>query len=180
MALEYSSDWWVPVSRGLLAIIFGLLAIFFPALGTAAAVYLFASYFLLDGALNFALALSLTKTRGGSAWPVFVGLVGVVMGVAFFFWIEHTAALVLYLIAAWALVTGLGELGRASGLRTGARDDLLLFLTGLVLVILGAVLVIRPSGGLLNMLALIGVFFVVYGAILIPAGLKMRELARQR
>jgi uncharacterized membrane protein HdeD (DUF308 family) len=53
-------------------------------------------------------------------------------------------------------------------------------LTGLVLVILGAVLVIRPSGGLLNMLALIGVFFVVYGAILIPAGLKMRELARQR
>jgi uncharacterized membrane protein HdeD (DUF308 family) len=85
----------------------------------------------------------------------------------------------LYLIAAWAIVTGLLEVTAAIFLRRELRGEWLLALAGLLWVAFGILLAVRPAEGAIALVSVIGVFAILFGVVLLALGARLRRLRRR-
>jgi uncharacterized membrane protein HdeD (DUF308 family) len=172
-------NWWVVFLRGLAGIIFGLITFFEPGISLAALVLLFGAYALVDGVLSIATAV---RRRGADRWWLLLveGIAGVLAGLVTFFWPAITAIVLLYLIAAWALVTGVLEIAAAIRLRKAITGEWLLALSGVASVILGVLLMIAPGPGALAVVIWIGAYAFVFGALLIGLSFRLRSLRTPR
>ncbi len=176
--LDYLSRyWWTLAVRGGLAALFGLAALIWPGITLRVLVWLFGFYAVVDGLLALAALLVGGRLASGRrGWLLFEGVVGIAAGVFTFLWPRITALVLLYLIAAWAVVTGLLELAAAVILRRELRGEWLLALAGVLSVAFGILLAVRPGEGAIAIVSVIGVFAIVFGAALLVLGLRLRRL----
>src|SRR6266545_234624 len=100
--------WWVVGLRGLLAVVFGVVALVFPGITLTALVYLFGAYALVDGV--FAITTAIGGSSGHRVWFVLEGIAGIAAGILAFVFPVITGAALVYLIAAWAILTGVFEM----------------------------------------------------------------------
>jgi uncharacterized membrane protein HdeD (DUF308 family) len=164
--------WWAVALRGLLAVLFGLAAFFWPGITLVTLVFLFGAYALVDGV--FALV---SAFRADDRWPLlFEGVVGIAAGVVAFVWPGITALALLYLIAAWAIITGILEIVAAVRLRKVIENEWLLALGGVASIILGVILVVAPGAGALGLVWAIGAYAILFGIALIALGFRLRGL----
>jgi uncharacterized membrane protein HdeD (DUF308 family) len=170
-------DWRVIALRGLVAVAFGVVTLVWPGLTLWSLVILFGVYALLDGLTALAAALGderpLRRSRG---WLVFEGICGIAAGIVAFAWPDITAVALLYVIAAWAILTGIVEIAAAIALRNVLRDTWLLGLGGLASMVFGVLLVITPGAGALVITWLIGWFALFFGAMLVALAWRLRRL----
>jgi uncharacterized membrane protein HdeD (DUF308 family) len=168
-------NWWVVLLRGLAGIFFGIATFFAPAISLAALVLLFGAYALVDGVLTLISALRNRATN--ERWWVLLleGLTGVIAGVLTFIWPGITALALLYLIAAWALVTGALEIAAAIRLRKVIDHEWLLVLSGIASIVLGVLLAMFPGPGALALVFWIGAYALVFGVLLVALGFKLRS-----
>lgn len=176
MILEaLSRNWWMVALRGLCAVIFGILAFARPDITLSALVLVFGAYALVDGILSIVAAIS---RRSGAPWWALVleGIAG--LGAAAFAFLSPgiTALALLFLIACWAILTGVLEIVAAIALRKELRGEWLLVLCGLASILFGFVLVARPGAGALALLWLIGGYAIVFGVLLIALGFRLKGL----
>jgi uncharacterized membrane protein HdeD (DUF308 family) len=174
-----SRNWWAVSLRGLAGILFGIITFFAPAISLAALVLLFGAYALVDGVLAIVTAV---RRRGADRWGLLLveGLVGIAAGVLTFVWPAITAIALLYVIAAWALVTGAFEIAAAFRLRKVITGEWLLALSGIFSIGLGVLLVLFPGPGALAVTIWIGAYAFVFGALLFALGLRLRGLGSPR
>ncbi|HEX5962620.1 MAG TPA: HdeD family acid-resistance protein [Gemmatimonadales bacterium] len=168
-------NWWVVLIRGLIGILFGLVTFFAPAISLAALVIVFGAYAFADGV--FAI-ISAVRRRGTDRWWLLLleGVVGIAAGVVTLLWPGITALALLYLIAAWALVTGALEIAAAIRLRKAITGEWLLALSGVVSIALGVMLALFPGPGALALVIWIGAYAFVFGALLIGLSFRLRSL----
>jgi uncharacterized membrane protein HdeD (DUF308 family) len=167
--------WWMLLVRGVLAILFGIIALVAPGIALLAFIYVFAAYALLDGIA--AIVVSLQERRFLRIWWVLLleGIAGIIFGILAFAWPGETALVLLYLVAFWALVTGVIEISAAfivpgtTGQRWGVG------LAGLLSLIFGVILLVRPGAGLLAILWLVGIYAIAFGLSLIVYGFQVRS-----
>jgi uncharacterized membrane protein HdeD (DUF308 family) len=172
--------WWVLALRGALAVLFGVLLFAWPALGLVVLVALFGAYALVDGVLALAAALGQGEDRGHRGAQLLEGVVGVLAGLAALVWPGMTALVLLYIIAAWAIVTGLAEIVAAVRLRAVIDNELWLGLGGLLSILFGLYLIVLPGAGALAVAWLIGVYAVLFGLALIALALRLRGMGPDR
>lgn len=173
-----SRNWWVVLLRGLAGIIFGIVTFFRPGISLAALVLVFGAYAFVDGILTL---VSAVRRRGSTdRWWVLVleGIAGILVGLATLFLPGITAIALLYLIAAWALVTGILEIVAAIRLRKAITNEWLLALGGIASIILGVVLIIAPGPGALALVIFIGAYAFVFGALLVALSFRLRAVGR--
>lgn len=173
-------NWWAVLLRGVAGILFGIFAVLVPGISLAALVLVFGAYAFADGVLN---VVSAIRRRGASdRWWVLLleGVVGIGIGVATFIWPGITALALLYLIAAWALVTGAFEIAAAIRLRKVITGEWLLVLSGIASIALAVLLMLFPGPGALVVVLWIGAYAFVSGALLIALGLRLRSWGRSR
>ena len=178
--LEYlTRHWWSVALRGVLAVAFGVAAWIWPDITVHALVLLYGFYALVDGLLALAALLvggSLVRERRG--WLIVEGVAGIAAGVIAFLWPGITALVLLYLIAAWAIATGVLEIAAAIWLRRELRGEWLLALVGVVSVLFGVFLVVRPGEGAIAVVWALGLYALVFGVALVALGLRLRHLGR--
>jgi uncharacterized membrane protein HdeD (DUF308 family) len=178
MMLEVLSRyWWTLALRGAVAVLFGVLALFWPQITLTVLVLLFGAYALVDGLV----ALGTVIFGGGRAagrrpWLILEGILGVAAGVVTFVWPQITAVALLALIAAWAVLTGVVELVAAVRLRREIEGEWLLALSGALSVIFGVLIVIWPGAGALAVVWLIGIYAIIFGVTLLMLGFRLRRL----
>ena len=163
--------------RGVLAILFGVLALVMsPSITITFLVYLFGAYAVLTGIAAVATALRYTKEQG---WALLLveGILSILVGIVAFVWPGITALIFLYLIAAWAIVIGLMEIVGAFTLPLGTGQEWLLGLAGVVSIIFGVLIAIRPHTGLVTLVWLLGIYAIVYGILYIVGYFQTRSLA---
>ncbi len=168
-------NWWAVLLRGLVAILFGIVTFVNPGISIAALVLVFGAYAFADGVL----ALVSAFRRGGaqgSGVLVLEGVAGVAAGVVTFLWPGITALALLYLIAAWALVTGVFEIVAAVRLRKVLTHEWLLALGGVASIALGLLLVAFPGAGALGVVLWIGAYALVFGVLLSVLAFRLRAL----
>ena len=160
--------------RGVLAILFGLAAFVWPGVTLVALVLLFGVYALVDAVMALVSGLSNRHTPHWG-WQVFEGFVGIIAGVLTFLAPDIAAAAFLYLIAAWAFVTGILEIAAAIQLRREIEDEWLLGFSGLLSLGLGIATVFWPAASALAVVWLIGAYAIVFGIALIALGSRLRS-----
>ena len=167
--------WWVLALRGLCAVLFGLLALVWPGMTLIVLVMLFGAYALVDGIC--ALVTAFRDRRSNDHWWVLLleGIAGIAAGVMTFFWPGMTGLVLLYLIAAWAIVTGIVEIIAAVRLRREITGEWLLALGGLASIVFGVILLVRPLAGALAVAWLIGIYAIVFGVIIILLAFRLRR-----
>src|ERR687886_144426 len=155
MVTVFTSNWWALVLRGLVALLFGILTFVWPEISLTALVFLFGAYALVDGL--FTAVAAFRAPEGYKHWWALLleGVFGVAAGVLAFVWPGITALVLLYLIAAWAFVTGVFEIVAAVYLRRLISGEWLLALGGVVSVLFGVMLAVWPGAGALAVLWLI-------------------------
>ncbi|HEV8354711.1 MAG TPA: DUF308 domain-containing protein [bacterium] len=170
-------NWWAVVLRGVLAIAFGLIAFFYPTLTLPLLVLLFGAYALVDGVFAFLAAMRAAARH--ERWGAFIleGISGVAAGILTFVWPAMTALVLLYLIAAWAVITGIFEIVAAIRLRKEIAGEWMLGLGGLASIVLGVLLVVYPSSGALVVIWIIGLYAILFGVLLLGLGLRLRGMA---
>ena len=173
-------NWWALALRGLLAIVFGLVAFALPGPTLAALVILFGAYALVDGI--FALVAAVRAAEAHERWWLFVleGIAGIAAGLITFAWPGITALVLLYLIAWWAIITGIFEIAAAIRLRKEITGEFWLALGGAASVIFGLILLFRPGVGALAVIWLIGTYALVFGLLLVMLGFRLRGHSGQK
>jgi uncharacterized membrane protein HdeD (DUF308 family) len=178
MAAYMSRNWWMLVVRGLAAIIFGLLAFVWPGITIAVLVLFFGAYVLWDGI--FALIGGI-KAEGNRRWPlVLEGILGIVAGAATFIWPGAATLVLILIMAGWALGTGIFEIISAIRLREEIEGEWLLLISGILSVLLGIGLAIRPAAGALVVTWMIGAYAIVFGILFLILGFRLRTWGKQQ
>jgi len=167
-------NWWLLALRGLVAVLFGVLAFMWPGGTLITLVWLFGAFALVNGILSLVLA---TKTKGypkvGSL--ILGGLLGILAGLLAFVMPGITALGLLILIAAWAIVTGIMELVAAVRLRKIINNEWLLVLAGIASVVFGILLLFQPAAGALVLIWWIGAWALLSGILLMILAFRMRN-----
>lgn len=169
-------NWWAIALRGVFAIIFGVLALIWPGITLGALILLFGAYVLVDGI--FAVVAALRQVGDRPRWWTLLieGLLSIGAGVIAFVWPGLTALALLYLIAAWAVVTGVVEIIEAIRLRAEIEGEWLLGIAGVASIVFGLLLFGFPGSGALAIVWLIGIYAILFGIALIALGLRLRSL----
>jgi uncharacterized membrane protein HdeD (DUF308 family) len=179
MVIVLARNWWALVLRGLFAVLFGIIALAWPGITLGALVLLYGAYALAAGVFAIA-SIMAGRTWGRPWWSLLVeGLVGIAVGIMTFAWPGITALVLLYLIAAWAFVTGIFEIVAAIRLREEIRGEWLLALSGILSILFGLALVVYPGAGALAVVWLIGAYAIAFGALLIALGFRLRSWSRR-
>ena len=135
-------------------------------------VYLFGAYALLDGVIALAMAFDVSRGRG---WVLLSGIAGIAAGILTFMYPSTTAVALVYIVAAWAIITGIFEIAAAFEWRQVLSDMWMLDLAGVLSIILGVLLFAAPSAGLLAWAWLIGIYAIVYGVLYIATGIRLKS-----
>jgi uncharacterized membrane protein HdeD (DUF308 family) len=167
-----SRNWWSFIVRGIAGVLFGLGAILWPALTLQVLIVLFAIYAIVDGLVSITAAFgAVDRFR----WSMVVwGVVCVAAGVAALVWPNLTALALVYLIAAWAIVTGVIEIVAAYALRKEINEERLLAVAGGLSIVAGIAMLIAPGAGAVAITWLIGGYAIGFGALLILLGTRLR------
>jgi uncharacterized membrane protein HdeD (DUF308 family) len=168
--------WWVYLLRGLAGIVFGILTFVAPGSSLLALVILFGAYAVVDGALNLGLAVR-GRQVGGPPWPSLVlqGVASMVAGVVSFIFPGMSALVLLLVIAAWSVVTGITAIAAAIRLRKEIRGEWLLALSGALSAAFGILLFLFPTAGALAVVIWIGAYAIVYGGVLVALSIRLRS-----
>lgn len=173
---ELARWWWTFILRGVLAILFGVIAFISPPATIAALVLLFGAWALVDGVFDIVAAIQ-HRTMDRSWWlTILEGIVGIIVGLLALAFPDLAAASLLLLISAWSIVTGVIEIVLAIRLREQITGELWMGLAGLASILFGVVLFLFPGAGALSLVWLIGGFAIAFGAFLIALGLRLRRI----
>lgn len=172
-----TQNWWAIALRGLVAVLFGIATFMWPGITLWVLVALFGAYALFNGIFTAIEAFSRDVNRERSGALLFEGIVGSAIGVVTLIigpWL--TALGLLFLIAFWAIVTGVFEIITAIRLRHEIRGEWMMTLIGILSIALGLLMVAFPLAGALSVVMMIGAFVFATGALMIALGFKLRSL----
>ena len=170
--------WWVPVVRGIAAVMFGILAIIAPSISLLALIVMWGAYALVDGAFNLVHAARNAGTARGWGWLAIEGLVSIAAGVLTFVYPGVTALLLVAIIAGWAVLTGIAEIAAAIRLRREASGEWMLAASGVLSIAFGIFLLMRPGVGALALVWVIGSYAILFGLLLIAFGMRLHRWYR--
>jgi uncharacterized membrane protein HdeD (DUF308 family) len=166
-------NWWAFVARGVLAILFGLIAFFAPGATMLSLVLLFAIYTFADGI--FAIISAVRAARKGEHWGALTveGVVDILAGIVAVAMPGLTVVVFVALVAAWAVITG-GLMLWASFKLDADHGRWWLALGGIASLVYGALLVIAPMLGALVLTWWIGAYAIVFGIAMLALALRLR------
>ncbi len=165
---------WVAL-RGVVAILFGLMALLMPAITLSALVLVWGAFALVDGVLALVAGVRI-RDNGKPLWAlIVVGLLGIAAGIVTFVYPGLTALVLLYIIAIWALVSGVFQIVAAIRFRKDIRNEWLLGLSGLVSILFGGMMIMQPGAGALALVWVIGLYAVFFGILLLVFSFRLKQ-----
>jgi uncharacterized membrane protein HdeD (DUF308 family) len=171
-------NWWTWLIRGIVAIIFGILAFLWPGATILAIGILFGAYALVDGIFAIVAAVRAAETQQ-RWWPFVVeGIVGILIAAITFYDIRITLLALYFTIAAWAFLTGIFEIVAAVQLRKHIANEFWLILGGIASILFGILMIWFPMAGILAIIWLIAAYAIVFGVIMIAFSLRLRSHAQ--
>ena len=168
-----AQNWWAIGIRGVLGILFGLIALFLPGATMLSLVLVFAVYAFLDGVLGIVSAVRAARENERWGYLILEGLVDIAAAAVAVLWPGITVMAFVFVIAFWAIVTGVLELMAAFRLDFIDGRGWLVF-GGIVSILYGALLIAAPMIGAVVLTWWLGAYALVFGVCLVVLAFKLR------
>jgi uncharacterized membrane protein HdeD (DUF308 family) len=178
MALALASGWWWMLLRGVLAIIIAVISFTLPGITFGAVVLLFGVYALIDGVVSMAGAWHASRKHERWGALVLEGIAGIAAATITVLWPAITALVLVYIVAAWALVTGVLEIAGAIKLRKHIAGEWLLALSGVLSILFGIAVTIVPLAGAFTIAICIGVYEMFFGILMVTLAIRLRSFGK--
>jgi uncharacterized membrane protein HdeD (DUF308 family) len=162
------------ITRGILAVIVGIIAVAWPSVTVLALVILFAVYAFMAAGLQAAQAFS-SRKAGPVLGHLLLGLADLAAGIIALAWPGPTALVLVLIVGVWAIVAGLAEIAAAFGRGEPAGTRALFIVGGLITVAFGVVLCARPGIGAVTLALLFGLFSLIAGIWMLVQGVELRR-----
>jgi uncharacterized membrane protein HdeD (DUF308 family) len=156
-------NWWTFAIQGAAAVIFGVLTVIWPGTSLAVMIALFGAFAIVTGGMHIAASFDAARQRMHWGTLLALGILDVVVGLVAWFWPGLTAFGVLYLVVAWALVTGIQYIVASVEMRDVTPHAWLMTLTGVLSVVLAILLATDPRSGILSLVWVVGIYAVIAG-----------------
>ena len=160
-----SQNWWLVLVQGVLSVVLGVLALARPGVTLGVLILLWGLFALLNGVVEVFSAIGAAGSHRSWGWQLAGGLVGILAGLVILRWPGLSALFVLYLVAIWAIVTGIVRLVGAIAEHEALPHARMVALAGVVSVLFGIAMFAWPGVGLLTLVYLVGSYAIVYGVI---------------
>lgn len=171
----YGKYWWSFLLRGVLATVFGIIAIFLPGITLEVMTVLLGVFLVIDGLTSFFVSVR-SRGRGLHGGSLLLeGLAGIIVGILTFVWPGITVLALVLIVAFWAMVTGVLEIIAAVTLRNEIKGEWLLGLSGIISILFSVVLFVHPGVGAMALIWMIGVYAIMFGVAMIFLGLRLRK-----
>lgn len=168
---------WELLIRGILALIFGVAALVWPGVTAEILVIFFAIFMLLDGIMAVAGSVIM---RFDGWWLILIGgLAGILVGILTFVWPAITLIILVYFIAIRSFIVGLFEIIGASQIREKHEGKWLLIMAGIISIIFSLIIALRPDIGILAIVAIIALYAIFFGILLISLAFMVKSWAKQ-
>jgi uncharacterized membrane protein HdeD (DUF308 family) len=174
----FTKNWWVLLLRGIVAVLFGILAITSPGITLAVLVLLFGVYAVVDGCFALFAAIGGWSHREDRWLLLLEGFIGIGAGILTLRAPGITTVALLFFMAAWALATGVLRIVAAIRLRKEITGEFWLVLSGIASVVFAFLVMTNPAAGALAMAWLIGWYAVFLGATLVMLSIKLHNMPR--
>lgn len=172
---ELARGWWLLVIYGLIAVAFGLFALFRPAAVVISLTWLFGVMALVEGV--FAVVALFTGNHSISrGWQALYAIASLGLGILTVLDPAMTAGVIVLLLAAWLIVAGVYRIAFAIRVRRHISGEWLIALSGLLAIVLGALFAMSPLAGLAVAGIWIGIGALLYGIVQLVAGFRLRGL----
>jgi uncharacterized membrane protein HdeD (DUF308 family) len=173
----FARNWWLIALRGLIGVIFGLVALILPFATILALVLLFSAYMIIDGV--FSIAAAVRVARDGDRWGLLAlqGVASLAVGVLAFVLPGITVLAFVLLIAAWSIVTGCLLFAAAFRI-DGSHGRWWLGLNGIASIAFGLLAILAPLAGAVVLTWWIGAFTLVFGILLIIVAFRLRSRSK--
>jgi uncharacterized membrane protein HdeD (DUF308 family) len=175
MHIALARNWWSLIIRGIAAILLGVVTFAWPGITLAALVLLYGAYALVDGVMAIIGAVRAVQSHERWGALLIEGIAGIVAAAITVAWPGITALALVFVIAAWAIVTGVFELVAAVRLRKYVTGEWLLAMGGIASIAFGVLIIIAPLAGALVIALWVGAYTLVFGVLMIALGFRLRS-----
>ena len=168
-------SWWVLLLYGLAALVFAAVAILQPLAAATALAWAIGVMAVVEG------VISLVALFGGNSgvsrgWLAVYALASLVFGVLAVINPLATASVLVLLLAVWLIVAGIHRIVFAVRVRRHIQGEWLLILSGVLAIVLGALLVANPLAGVAVTTLWIGIGSLIYGVLQVVVAFRLRGL----
>jgi uncharacterized membrane protein HdeD (DUF308 family) len=174
----FARSWWILLLRGFLAIALGLLVFTRPAITLWAIVLGFSAYCVFEGAASIFSVITGRVDPGHRWFVVMEGVIGITVGVITFRTPGITGTVLMFLIAAWALATGVLRVIEGVQLRKEITGEVWLILGGLASIAFAMLVFMRPLSGAIALVRVLGAYALVLGFTEVLLASELRSLRR--
>jgi uncharacterized membrane protein HdeD (DUF308 family) len=173
MAATLAQHWWAIVLRGVIAIVFGVVALTAPGAVLLSLAFLFGIYLLIDGVIGLISTVRAVTAHGH--WGVLLAeaVLNILMGVIALVLPEAAVFAFILLMAAWALISG-GLMIAAAVRLHASHGRWWLGLGGAASVLWGVLLFAAPMIGAVVVTWWLGIYAIVFGVALLACGWRLR------
>jgi uncharacterized membrane protein HdeD (DUF308 family) len=173
-----ASRWGWVVTRGVLGIVFGLIAFSRPGAMAFSMVLLFGCFAFAGGIATIIAAAR--SGRAGDSWRALLleGLVGIAVGAVALLWPASTALAFVWMIGVWAIASGALEIASAIKLRKILEHEWLLAIGGALSIAFGLLMFYRPLAGGVAVVWWLGAYALMFGVVMVVLGFRLRGLHR--
>lgn len=170
-----SKSWRSLALRGFISLVFGILAAFWPGITLLWLLVMFAAYALIQGLASAMAAFQSRKTYHDWWLMLLWGVVGIGAGITAFMLPNLTAVVLVLIIGATALASGIVDIAMAIRLRKVIRGEGFLILNGIISIAFGVFVVFFPGAGALALVWMIALYAIVSGLLLLALAWRAKK-----
>lgn len=170
--------WIWSVVRGVLAIVFGVVALVWPTQTAVVIAVLVGIFALVDGVVDLIEAI---RYRGapGVSLRVALGVTSLVLGLIILIWPKTSLAVVAVLFAIWWILIGALQIVANLQIRKQAGSTWVWgAIAGALAVIFGGIVLFTPKVGVITVIWIVGIWAILFGLLLVFLGFQLRKAAK--
>jgi uncharacterized membrane protein HdeD (DUF308 family) len=169
-----NKNWWALALNGIIAILFGILAIFVPSSTILVLGKYFGFVVLLGGLILLFVTVRNAKAQKPYMGPLIEGLVSIALGVLIVIHTQKTLEVFVIIIGIWGLLIGGFQLFVVMSIKGPFPGKKLFVFNGALAVLFGILLFFNPFAAAEFFVVIIGLMAVMLGILLLHFAFRLK------
>lgn len=170
------NNWWVLTFNGIIAVLYGLLAMFVPQTTILTIVMYFGIVILIIGVAMLFGVVNNMKNKQPYAADMAISIVTIIIGGLLTFYTQKSLEIFVIVVGSWAILLGALQLYLLIKFEYSKGTKNILLVNGLLTLIFGVILFFNPFQSASILVAISGILAFIFGVILISVSIKLKNL----